>query len=510
MDTPVIPGLLLDRAALARARKARDPRFDGRFFIGSVVSGVYCRPICASRAPKQGNVRYYATAAAAAEAGFRPCLRCRPEAAPESAAWRGASPVVRRALALIENGALDENSVEALAQRLGIGARHLRRLFVKHVGASPNTIAQTRRLHFAKLLIDGTDLPMTQVALEAGYRSLRRFNAVIRDTYRCPPSELRRRAGRNRAKRAGIVLRLPYRPPYDWASMLEYLGARAVREVEQVGDGAYTRNIVHDGRPARIVVRDRAALSAIEIEFRGAPGGTLVNLAGRARRAFDLAADPQRIGSALSRDPLLAPIVARHPGLRIPGAWDSFECAVRAVISAGSPERERRLVSRLVRSCGSRFPEASVTLTHLFPTAQALAIADLEGIGLAGSQAAALRALAAAFIERRLNFESPRHELARTLLAIQGIDERTVATSRSERWEIRMHSRRAGPISGSSRGLVAAGECRCSPDMRKPGVPGGATRCFTCGAHRPGRPPTASAAISPGGPDSIRTCGACM
>lgn len=432
MNTPIIPGLTLDRSALDRARKARDARFDGRFFVAGIATGIYCRPICPTPNPKPKNVRYFATAAAASEAGFRPCLRCRPEAAPESPAWLGASAVVRRALELIDNGALDEGTVEELASRLGITARHLRGLFVGHVGASPLAVAQTRRLQFAKKLIDETDLPMTEVALESGYRSLRRFNAVIRESYRRSPSELRRRhrqqQGSGDAKVDGILLRLPYRPPYDWQWMLEYFRARAVPELERVDGGAYARNIVQDGRPARIVVRAPQKLDAIELEFQGTPGGTLFSLVTRARRVFDLAVDPQRIASALRRDRELAPLLARHPGLRIPGAWDGFECAVRAVLSADSPARERRLVSRLVRSCGSRLPSPgnpASTLTHLFPTAQALAVANLEGIGLAGSQAAALRALADAFMKRELDFDAPPHELVRALVALPGVDEST-------------------------------------------------------------------------------------
>src|SRR5512135_1152550 len=172
-----------DRAALDRARRSRDPRFDGRFFVAVTSTGIYCRPICPAPSPRDAHVRYFPTAAAAADAGFRPCLRCRPEAAPGTPAWLGTSAVVRRALALVHDGALDEGSVDALAARLGIGPRHLHRLFLAHVGASPVAVAQTRRLHFAKRLIDDTELSMTQIAFASGFSSLRRFNDAFLRAY---------------------------------------------------------------------------------------------------------------------------------------------------------------------------------------------------------------------------------------------------------------------------------------------------------------------------------------
>lgn len=227
--------LHLDPAVCDRARVTRDPRFDGRFFIAVISTGIYCRPICPAVSPKQANIRYYSTAAAAAEAGFRPCLRCRPEAAPGTPAWLGTSATVRRGLRLIHEGALDEGSVEELAARLGIVPRHLHRLFVQHLGASPMAVAQTRRLHFAKRLIDDTRLPMTEIALASGYRSLRRFNDAFRKVYGRPPRDLRRekRGGIPRSD-ASLTLRLSFRPPYDWRSLRDFLAVRALPGVERV------------------------------------------------------------------------------------------------------------------------------------------------------------------------------------------------------------------------------------------------------------------------------------
>jgi len=226
----------LDPEALNRARISRDPRFDGKFFIAVTSTGIYCRPICPSRYAKRANVRFFGSPAAAEAAGFRPCLRCRPEAAPGTPAWLGTAAVVRRALRLINEGALDEDSVVTLASRLGIGPRHLLRLFARHVGASPIAVAQTRRLHFAVCLLEETNLPITQIAMAAGFGSCRRFNDAFRNTYRRAPRELRR-GGRRSAPGSGteeVALRLAYRPPYDWPQLRDFLAARAIAGVERV------------------------------------------------------------------------------------------------------------------------------------------------------------------------------------------------------------------------------------------------------------------------------------
>ncbi len=233
----------LDAAALDRARISRDPRFDGKFFIAVKTTGIYCRPVCPAPSPKKANIRYYATAAAAAEAGFRPCLRCRPEAAPGTPAWLGTSAVVRRALRLIQDGALDQMSVDELAEKIGIGPRHLHRLFTQHVGASPLAVAQTRRLHFAKRLLDETQLSITQIALAAGFGSLRRFNDAFQKTYQRSPRELRRQraATVQRPTAMRSSLRLAYRPPYDWDHVRDFLATRAIPGVERRRRDVVTR-----------------------------------------------------------------------------------------------------------------------------------------------------------------------------------------------------------------------------------------------------------------------------
>src|SRR5580693_9930322 len=230
--------MTLDWQVCSRARLSRDARFDGKFFIGVKGSGVYCRPICPAPTAKEKNVHYFLTAAAAAEAGFRPCLRCRPEASPTTPAWCGTSNTVSRALRLIGETGLEDGGVEALAERLGVGSRHLRRLFLKHLGATPTAVAHTRRLHFAKKLIDETTLPMAQVALASGFGSVRRFNAGIRKVYHRTPTQIRRLARRRTSQPENQYLfRLRFRPPYDWKGMLAFLAPRAIPGVEEVDGG---------------------------------------------------------------------------------------------------------------------------------------------------------------------------------------------------------------------------------------------------------------------------------
>ncbi len=299
----------LDRRALDRARFSRDPRFDGKFFIAVTSTGIYCRPICPSPTCRNSNVLYFPTAAAAATAGFRPCLRCRPEAAPGTPAWLGTSAVVRRALRLIEKGALDQGSVDLLAERVGIGPRHLHRLFVQHVGAPPIVVAQTRRLHFAKRLLDETNLPITHVALAAGFGSLRRFNSAFKAAYKRAPRELRGERPRDATSGSDVVLRRAYRPPYDWNQVSDFLAARAIRGIERVDARGYSRTVRLEKGNAIVSVRPIEGEDALELRVCGAAPAALLQISTAARRVFDLAADPARIALAFKRDELLAQFV---------------------------------------------------------------------------------------------------------------------------------------------------------------------------------------------------------
>jgi AraC family transcriptional regulator of adaptative response / DNA-3-methyladenine glycosylase II len=414
----------LDAEALNRARVSRDPRFDGKFFIAVTSTGIYCRPICPSRYAKRANVRFFGTPAAAEAAGFRPCLRCRPEAAPGTPAWLGTAAVVRRALRLINDGALDEQSVDALAGRLGIGPRHLLRLFGRHVGASPIAVAQTRRLHFAVCLLEETNLPITHVAMAAGFGSCRRFNDAFRHTYGRAPRELRKTGRRARVTGSAeeVALRLAYRPPYDWAHVRDFLAARALPGVERVDERGYARTVACDGGAAFIQVNALPGEDALELRVSGAPPAALLQLASVARRVFDLAADPQRIGVELASDRTVGPLLRQWPGLRIPGAWEPFECAVRAVLGQQvSVAAGRTFAARLVERAGSVIPGGADGLTHLFPDAAAVAAASLDGLGLTRSRAATLHALARAVAERRIDFTAAPEEVAEALAALPGI-----------------------------------------------------------------------------------------
>jgi len=381
--------MTLDEETCYRAAQSRDARFDGRFFTAVTTTGIYCRPICPARTPLRKNVRFFACAAAAEEAGFRPCRRCRPDAAPGTPAWNGPSATVSRAVRLIEGGALDEASVDELAQRVGIGGRQLRRLFAEHLGTSPLLVARSRRAHFARALLDATAWPMPQVAHEAGFRSLRRFNEVMQAVFRRTPSELRRREG---AEGPAIQLRLAYRPPYDWPALAAFLGARAIRGLEAVDTGGYRRTF----ESGWLAVRpDRANALLLTLALSRGDRGQVLAIAGRVRRMFDLDADPLAIAATLSLDPLLEPSVHARPGLRIPGAWDPFETCVRAILGQQvSVRAATTLGGRIVERFGARLPDASGGLTHLFPTPERLASAELERIGLTRARAESIRSVA--------------------------------------------------------------------------------------------------------------------
>jgi AraC family transcriptional regulator, regulatory protein of adaptative response / DNA-3-methyladenine glycosylase II len=413
----------LTREVLDRARRSRDARFDGRFFIAVRSTRIYCRPICPSRFSNDSNVRYYATAEEAAGAGYRPCLRCRPEAAPGSPAWTGTSAVVQRALRLIQDGALDHSSLNNLATRLGIGVRHLSRLFAQHVGASPATVAQTRRLHFAKRLLDDTHLPITAIAHAAGFSSIRRFNDAFRETYRKSPRELRKgkRIGMGENEEAEIALRLSFRPPYDWDHMQSFLAANAIPGVEAVTAELYSRAAPTPSGHALLQIRPVAHAHALEVRIKGAMPAELPPLLSSARRMFDLAADPGRIAAAMHNDPLLLPLLDRRPGLRIPGTWDPFECSVCAIVGQHGRVASRGLLKRLVQRFGKPIEGLGAEIRYLFPTAAALADAKLDELGLTRPRSEALRQLARGVRDKLIRFDAPGDEISRMLCALPGV-----------------------------------------------------------------------------------------
>lgn len=421
----------LDARACYRALTTRDARFDGRLFVGVRTTGIYCRPVCPARTPKREHVAFFPTAAAAHEAGFRPCLRCRPETAPDLAAWRGTSNTVARALALIDLGGLDEADVESLASRLGVGERQLRRLFREHLGASPVAVAQTRRVLLAKQLIHETTLPMSEVALASGFGSIRRFNETFQRLFNRPPTALRRvGSSASPSTSGGVTLRLRYRPPYDWESMLAFLSARAIRGLEVVRDDAYVRAVRVDGGHAVVSVTPSTRAS-LQVNVRVSTLRALPAVIARVRRVFDLSADPQAIGAHLSEDPTLAALVEKRPGLRVPGAWDGFELAVRAVIGQQVTVKAAvRLAGQLVEAYGEplQVPGAAIDgVTHVFPSPARLARVSPSTLPMPRARAVALTSLAASVVADPALFATGRSldEVIARLRSMKGIGDWT-------------------------------------------------------------------------------------
>lgn len=404
-----------------RARAAKDARFDGLFFTAVRSTGIYCRPICPAPTPKRQNIHYFATAAAASAAGYRPCLRCRPELSPE-ANLRGGENAVQRALALIGEGCLQDGSIEDLADRVGLGSRQLRRVFLEHAGATPMAVHTTRRLLLAKQLLTETSLPVTQVAMAAGFSSLRRFNAVFLQGCAMPPSAIRRQGGETSGKE--LSLRLAYRPPLDFPLMLSFLAKRVIPGIERVGADSYER-VLDDGKHLRwIRVTAHAAKPELRLEISDGDPRAIPGIVRRVRRMFDLDADLGAVHQALAQAPLLAKGIRQRPGLRVPGGWDGFEVAVRAVLGqqvsvAGATTLARRLVERY----GAVHEHARPGLDRAFPTPAALRDAPLEAIGLPKSRASTLRSLAAAVMEGRVGFGAGQRleDFVAAFVALPGI-----------------------------------------------------------------------------------------
>jgi AraC family transcriptional regulator of adaptative response / DNA-3-methyladenine glycosylase II len=396
----------LDWQVCSRARLSRDARFDGKFFIAVLTSRVYCRSICPAPTAKEKNVRYYPSAAAAAEAGFRPCLRCRPECSPGTPAWLGTPSTVSRALRLIAESGLEDGGVEVLAEHLGVGSRHLRRLFLQHLGATPSAVAQTRRLDFAKKLIDETTLPMSGVALASGFGCVRRFNATIRKVYRRTPTQIRRLS-----RQTGVPLeneyffRLRFRPPYNWDGMLRFLAPRATPGVEAVESGSYRRSISLNGSHGWLEVSPDGGNDGLAVRVQFGDPRALFSIVERIRAMFDLNADWAAIAQGLAPDPVLAMRMDASPGMRVPGCWNGFELTVRAILGQQiTVKGATALAGRLAQTFGQPF-SCPGGLTHLFPTPRALAEADIAGLGMPKARAETIRALARAVAEGRIGFE---------------------------------------------------------------------------------------------------------
>ncbi|WP_345589568.1 DNA-3-methyladenine glycosylase 2 family protein [Streptomyces marokkonensis] len=417
------------------AVRSRDARFDGAFFFAVETTGIYCRPSCPAVTPKRRNVRFFATAAAAQCSGFRACRRCRPDAVPGSADWNVRADVVGRAMRLIGDGVVDREGVTGLAGRLGYSARQVQRQLTAELGAGPVALARAQRAHTARVLLQTTGLPVTEIAFASGFASVRQFNDTIRAVYAATPSTLRATApARDRATSrraatpsAGIPLRLAHRGPYQPGPVFDLLHLEAVTGVEEVsgppGHRVYRRTLRLPYGTGIVAVDERPG------DPRTGSGGwldarlhltdlrDLTTSVQRLRRLFDLDADPYAVDERLGADPRLAPLVAARPGLRSPGTADPDELAVRALAGRAAAER-------LVRRYGKRLDAPCGALTHLFPEPAVLAGAEPDGT---------LGVLTAALADGavRLDPGADRADAERALLAVPGLDARTAAVVRT-------------------------------------------------------------------------------
>lgn len=385
-----------------QARRARDARFDGLFYTAVRTTGIYCRPVCPAPPARPRNVEYYPSAAAAAAAGYRPCLRCRPELSPANAG-RQHDQTLQRALALVNDGFLQNQSSDALARAVGLGPRQLQRIFVQQLGATAHQLHRNNRLLLAKQLLSETGLGITEIAEAAGFNSLRRFNAAFAAACHMPPSALRRQT--SAVSSGQPVLRLAWRPPLDFAAMLAFLDKRSVPGIERIEAQHYRRVIVVDGKPSIIGVRASSQQNELLLELGDTAAAAIPGVVARVRQMFDLEADLDTVHACLQRDPLLAQGIAARPGLRIPGGWDGFEVAVRAVLGQQvSVSAATTLARRLLDQYGTILPGMPAGLDRRFPDPAQLANAPLEQIGLPRSRAATLRSLARACLDGQLDF----------------------------------------------------------------------------------------------------------
>ena len=414
-------------ATCEQARRSRDARFDGLFFTAVKTTGIYCRPVCPAPAAKSANVAYYPNAASAEAAGFRPCLRCRPELAPADGRWRRGDHLVARAVRMIDDGALDDASIPALARRLHVGERHLRRLFVDALGTTPQQLQATRRLLFAKQLLTESALPVTEVALAAGFRSLRRFNDAFVTAYGLAPGRMRKSV--DAAPEGGpLTLKLAYRPPFDFGATLDFLRPRALPGVEHVGANSYRRLLDADGAWLEVGEWTRGE-PALRLSLHGVMASALPAIVRQTRRMFDLDADPQTIHACLGLDRRLKPGLRHDPGLRLPGGWDGFEIAVRAILGQQvSVAAASTFAARVVAMHGH--PLASPVDAHLhtlFPDAATLASADLSGIGLTRQRRDTLSGMARAVANGDVGFSADQslEDFIARWIALPGIGDWT-------------------------------------------------------------------------------------
>jgi AraC family transcriptional regulator, regulatory protein of adaptative response / DNA-3-methyladenine glycosylase II len=412
-----------------RAVESRDSRFDGWIYLGVTSTGVYCRPSCPALNPKRSHMRFYRSSAAAQRAGFRACKRCRPDASPGSPEWNARADAVARAMRLLGDGVVDREGVAGLASRLGYSVRQLNRLVSCELGAGPLALARAQRAQTARTLIETTELGFAQVAFAAGFASVRQFNDTVREVFALTPRELRqRRAGPIPAVAGSIALRLAYRGPIDIEALLAFFATRAIAGIEETtAGGAYRRTLrlPHGAATAELSAGD----GCVHCSLRLSDVRDLGVAVARCRRLLDLDADATAISSVLAEDPLLAALVGGRPGLRVPGCVDGTEIAVRAVLGQQiSVAAARTHAARIVQRHGEPLPAPDGALTHVFPTAAALAGADDDVLAMPERRKATLRAVCAALRDGLVDLGAgaDRERTRRELLALPGIGPWTV------------------------------------------------------------------------------------
>ena len=411
----------LDPDVCYQALLTRDARFDGCFFAGVATTGIYCRPVCPVKTPRRQSCSFFPSAAAAESAGFRPCLRCRPELAPGNSSIEANTRLAHRAASLIEDGILEELRLSGLADRLGVTDRHLRRVFRTELGATPIRFAQTQRLLLAKRLLTDTSLSITDVAIASGFSSLRRFNALMKEHYRMSPTSLRRKAGDSEGSDA-ITLQLGYRPPLAWEELIGFLGTRAIEGVESITEGRYRRSVgveaggrLHCGwievflnhrRPVLVVRMDGALVRVIPQILVGV------------KRLFDLSAHPIEIAS------VLGVLAQDRPGLRVPGAFDGFETAVRAILGQQITVKAASTVAgRFAEALGERVQTPFQEIRHLFPRPRRIAecsVSKIAELGIVSQRAKSIIALARAVADGALCLD-PGGDVEETLKALMNL-----------------------------------------------------------------------------------------
>lgn len=404
-----------------KAMLARDHRFDGKFFIGVKTTGIYCRPICPAK-PKRENVEFFANHLAAEKAGYRPCLRCRPESAPQSPAWIGTSAVVQRAVKVLHSEQAVNFNEDKFAALFGVSARHLRRLFVEEVGKTPKQLAFENRLNLARQLLVETTLPVTEVAFGAGFSSIRRFNDAFKERFKKSPSEIRRHKPKHTD---ALKVSLPYRPPFDFAGLMQSYQNHRMGDLEWFSDGKMHRLISIDGKTGQVSIANDEAHAALVVEIDFPDTSKIQHVISRVRGLFDLDSDPVIIANALEADAGLKKLLKKFPGIRLPSGWDPFEISIAAILGQlVSIERGRALVHDLIEIAGS---DSGVVrdgkAVKLFPTPEQILAADLTTLKTTTIRKQTLKEFSKALVEGRLSLEPTQdvNEFMKTLLSLRGI-----------------------------------------------------------------------------------------